>query len=123
MPVGITSLCSEAAKAAPSQPGVQERLHNKLGAAADGPLRDELLDVLRRGADVTFWINGPSGQISKHYLRMAEVVDGRDAVTEALSTADRIGLARVVYGDRLFVVILPDGSVPPVIARVTGPIR
>jgi hypothetical protein len=112
-------ICRQRAAAAPTQPCGQERLHDRVLAAAAGPIRAELLDALQRGADIRLWINGPAADLAKHYGRLDQIVEGRPAVVAALDGDASVGLARVEDGPWQFIVVLPDHG-PPLIARATA---
>ena len=106
--------CGERAALAPDQPCGQERLHDEILAADPGPLRDELVDALRGGADIPLWINGPAVHV-KSYVKL-ENVDDSERIAAMLNATDRIGIARVVSGPREFIIVLP-ATGNPVIAR------
>ncbi|MGW0215807.1 hypothetical protein ACWDXH_15585 [Micromonospora chokoriensis] len=110
--------CRQQAAVAPTWPCGQERLHDRVLAAAAGPLREELLDALRRGAEIKLWINGPAAGLAKHYARLDRIVEGGPALVAALSVNGSVGLARVEHGPWQFVVVLPDKGAP-LIARAT----
>ncbi|WP_142211914.1 hypothetical protein [Streptomyces sp. SLBN-118] len=99
---------------APTEPGVQERLHRRVKDAEPGSLRDALLAALQKGADVRLWINGPADQMVRHYAKLDRIVDGGggEPLGAALRAGGRLGLARVVHGAREFVVFLPEGGAP-----------
>ena len=107
--------CGERAALAPDRPCAQERLHDEILAADPGPLRDELVDALRSGADIALWINGPAMHI-KNYVKLENVIDDSERVAAMLNVTDRIGIARVVSGPREFIIVLP-ATGHPVIAR------
>lgn len=94
---------------------MQERLHDEILAADPGPLRDELVDALRCGADIPLWINGPALRI-KIYAKLENVIHGSERIAAMLNATDRIGIARVVSGPWVFIVVLP-ATGHPVIAR------
>ncbi|MFC7219300.1 hypothetical protein ACFQLX_14140 [Streptomyces polyrhachis] len=109
--------CRQEVETAPTQPCVQERLHGRLLDSAQGEMRDELLTALRRGANVSLWINGPSTDLAKSYARLDELTDGAGPAAEAFASAETIGLANVEHDLWRFLVVLPQGSGSPVIAR------
>ncbi|MFF5054160.1 hypothetical protein ACFY1S_13355 [Micromonospora sp. NPDC000663] len=111
--------CRQRAAAAPTRPCGQERLHDRLLAAAAGPVREDLLDALRRGAEIKPWINGPAASLAKHYAQLDRIVEGSPALIGALSVNGSVGLARVEHGPWQFIVVLPDQG-PPLIARATA---
>ncbi|WP_144056893.1 hypothetical protein [Micromonospora lupini] len=111
--------CRQQAVAAPTQPCGQERLHDRVLAAAAGPRREELLDALRRGAEIKLWINGPAASLAKHYAELDRIVEGSPALIAALSVNGSVGLAKVEHGPWQFIVVLPDHG-PPLIARATA---
>jgi hypothetical protein len=111
--------CQEKAAAAPTERCAGERLHDLALTAAEGPMRDELIDALRQGADITLWINGPAASLAKHYAMLDQIVEGREPVVAALRTNDSIGLARVIHGSWQFIVVLPSKGRPN-IARATA---
>jgi hypothetical protein len=84
--------CREQAAAAATQRS-RERLHDKIVAAAPGPLRDQLLDALRSGAEITIWVNGPAGTVVRQYARLDRIAHGAEAVQALLTSGDRIGIA------------------------------
>ncbi|MCX4825632.1 hypothetical protein OG883_38445 [Streptomyces sp. NBC_01142] len=102
------SECRKAAADAPTEPGVQERLHGRVEVAVPGSLRDELLEALRKGADVRLWVNGPADRMVRHYAELDRIVDGGEPIEAVLRGGGRLGLARVVHGAREFVVFLPE---------------
>jgi hypothetical protein len=110
--------CRQQAAVAPTQSCEQERLHDRVLAAAAGPMREELLDALRRGADIKLWINGPAVSLGKHYARLDRIVEGGPAMVAALGVHGSVGLARAEHGPWQFIVVLPDHG-PPLIARAT----
>lgn len=111
-------VCRERAEAAPNEPCTQERLHDRVLAADPGRLRDELIDALRRGAEVKMWISGPGTGIAKFCGRFDQIVEGGPQVVAAFDTAERVGLARVIGVGWQFVVVLPTNG-RPLIARAT----
>ena len=110
------SECKVRAADAPSEPGVQERLHGRVQDAAPAGLRDELLAALRTGADVRGWINGPADQVVRHYVELDRIVEGGELIAGVLDRGGRLGLAHVVHGAREFVVFLPEDG-PPLVTR------
>ncbi|BCY05400.1 DUF5364 domain-containing protein [Actinoplanes sp. L3-i22] len=102
--------CRQQCEAAPTLPSVQERLHDQVLEAEEGPLHEELLAALLVGADVRLWISGPAAQMAKFYARLDQIVDGRAAVAAALDTGGIAGLARVQYGSWEYIVALPHGG-------------
>jgi hypothetical protein len=104
--------CRERAAAAPTEPGVQERLHDRVRGAVPGRLREELLAALRQGADVTLWINGPAKDLVRHYAQLDRIVEGGEPIEAVVRADERLGLARVVHGTREFVVFLPTDGRP-----------
>ncbi|SOD86408.1 hypothetical protein SAMN06272765_3866 [Streptomyces sp. Ag109_G2-15] len=113
--------CRRQVAAAPSQPSAQERLHDRVVAAAPGSTRDDLLSALRTGAKVVRWINGPSESLAQYYVKLDELRDGAEAVAQALGAAESVGLAQVDDGPWRFTVVLPHDGGRPVVAR--GPQR
>ncbi|MFD6665006.1 hypothetical protein ACFWDK_21905 [Micromonospora chalcea] len=111
--------CRQQAAAAPTRPCAQERLHDRVLATTAGPMREELLDALRRGARIKLWINGPAVSLARHYARLDQIVEGGPAMVAALGVNGSIGLARVEYGPWQFIVVLPDHG-PSRIARATA---
>ncbi|MEU8387300.1 hypothetical protein [Micromonospora sp. NPDC048843] len=111
--------CRQQAAVAPTRPCDQERLYDRVLAAAAGPTRDELLDALHRGAEIKLWINGPAVSLAKHYVQLEHSVEGGPAMVAALSVNRRVGLARVEHGPWQFIVVLPDHGLP-LIARATA---
>ncbi|GGO18493.1 hypothetical protein [Micromonospora parathelypteridis] len=110
--------CRQRAAVAPTQPCGQERLHDQVLAAAVGPMRDDLLDALRRGVEIKLWINGPARGLATHYARLDRIVEGGPALVEALNVDGSVGLARVEQGQWQFIVVLPDHG-PALIGRAT----
>ncbi|MFG2133654.1 hypothetical protein ACGFNV_38645 [Streptomyces sp. NPDC048751] len=104
--------CAELVAEAPSEPGVQERLHDRVRGAAAGPLREELLAALRQGADVGLWINGPTSTLLRHYAQLDRIVEGGEPIEAVVRADRRLGLARVVHGTREFVVFIPEDGRP-----------
>ncbi|MEU9121061.1 hypothetical protein AB0C96_14585 [Streptomyces sp. NPDC048506] len=109
--------CREKAEAAPTEPSGQERLHDRVQAAAQGRVRDDLLAALRKGARVAVWINGPSAALARRYAKLDELTDGAGPVADALDAAAAIGLARVEDGPWRFIVVLPEDGGCPLVAR------
>jgi hypothetical protein len=108
---GACPVCSERAAAAPTVPSAQERLHDKVLAAAPGPLRDRLLDALRRGARITLGVNGPADQVAC-YARPDSITTGAEAVGDLLRSGGRLGVERVSDSSGEFVVVLPEHGAP-----------
>jgi hypothetical protein len=109
--------CGEEALGAPTQPCVQERLLGEIQAAVPGPLREELAEALRKGADVTIWINGPA-HLMAHYAKLDQIVGNGEPAAATLRTAQTAGVARVADRGGEFVVIVPaGGGRPTTIAR------
>ncbi|MFE2550105.1 hypothetical protein ACFXGI_16350 [Streptomyces sp. NPDC059355] len=90
--------CRQAAKDAPTEPCVRERLHERVEAAAAGRIRGELLAALRRGAAVRSWINGPSADLAGFHARLDELTDGAGPAAKAFAAAATAGLAVVEDG-------------------------
>ncbi|MFC4146058.1 hypothetical protein ACFO0M_07310 [Micromonospora mangrovi] len=111
--------CRHRAAVAPTRPCGQERLHERVLTAVAGPMRDELLDALRRGAEIKLWINGPAALLAKHHARLDRIVEGAPPLVAALAVDGPIGLARVEFGPWLFIVVMPDHG-PPLIARAAA---
>ncbi|MFF1870106.1 hypothetical protein [Kitasatospora herbaricolor] len=109
--------CREMAVIAPTEPCAQERLHDRVQAAAQGRTRDDLLAALRKGATVTLWINGPSATLARHHAKLDELTDGAGPVADALDAAATIGLSRVEDCSWRFVVVLPEDGGRPLVAR------
>lgn len=103
--------CREQAAAVPAVPCPQERLHDKVLAAAPGPLRTQLLDALRSGAEITTWITGSASQIAR-YVGSGRITHGREAIDGLLNSGDRIGIARVAQPAGEFLVLLPEREAP-----------
>ncbi|MFF4568962.1 hypothetical protein [Streptomyces sp. NPDC001410] len=82
--------CRRQVAAALPRPSTQERLHDRVLAAAAGSIRDELLD-------------------------------GAEAIAQALGAAEPVGLAQVDDGSWRFTVVLPHDGGRPVVARGTRP--
>jgi hypothetical protein len=80
-------------------------------------MRDELLAALRRGARVRLWINGRSVDLAKFYARIDELTEGAGPAAEAFASAATIGLANVEHDLWRFLVVLPEGDDPPIVAR------
>ncbi|RDS64407.1 hypothetical protein DWC19_16460 [Streptomyces sp. M7] len=80
-------------------------------------MRDELLAALRTGATVRLWINGRSADLAKFYARIDELTEGVGPAAEAFASAATIGLANVEYDLWRFLVVLPEGDAPPIVAR------
>jgi len=108
--------CAAAVAAAPSEPSHQERLHDRVLAAAPSPLRDELLAALRNGAELRLGIVGPAASITRHYARLDQLVEGHDPVAAVLDTAARVAFNEVVDDGGNFVVVQADDA-PPVLGR------
>ncbi|WP_158973274.1 hypothetical protein [Streptomyces griseus] len=104
--------CAALAAEAPSRPGVQERLHERVRCAQPGVLREEVLAALLQGADVKLWINGPSKSLIRHYAQLDRIVEGGEPIEAVVRAGRRLGLARVVHGSREFVVFLPEDDRP-----------
>ncbi|MFI1069608.1 hypothetical protein [Streptomyces puniciscabiei] len=109
--------CRQEAEAAPTQPCVQERLHDRVLDSALSTTRDEVLAALRLGANVRLWINGRSTDLAKFYARLDELTDGAASAAEAFASAATIGLANVEHDLWRFLVVLPEDGGPPIIAR------
>ncbi|WP_424642399.1 hypothetical protein [Embleya sp. AB8] len=105
--------CARRAAAVPTEPGVQERLHRRLEDAVPRPLRDELLELLRRGAEVRLWVDGPAHRIIRYHAELDRIIEGRESTWPLVNARSALGLARVVAADgREFVVFLPEGNIP-----------
>ncbi|WP_265560161.1 hypothetical protein [Streptomyces hygroscopicus] len=113
--------CRRQADAAPAQPSPQERLHDRVRAAAQGRARDDVLAALRKGAKIALWINGPSATLAQHYARLDELTEGAGPAADALEAAAASGLACVEDGSWRFIVVLPENGDRPLVAR--GPRR
>ncbi|WP_431678561.1 hypothetical protein [Kitasatospora sp. KL5] len=109
--------CGQEADASPTQPCIQERLHDRVLESAKGAMRDELLAALRKGANVRLWLNGRSTDLEKFYARLDELTDGAGPAAEAFASAATIGLANVEYDLWRFLVVLPQDGGSPIIAR------
>ncbi len=109
--------CRQRAKAAPTRPCAQERLHDRLQAADPGQARDDLLAALRKVAKVRLWIRGPAASLARHYARLDSLTEGAEPAIEAFNTARTIGLARVEDGDWHFLAVLPEDDSQPLVAR------
>ena len=109
--------CRQRADAAPTQPSAQERLHHLVQAAAPGEARDELLTLLVKGAKVALWLHGPAETLARHYARLDALTEGAGPATEAFGAATTIGLARVESSSWSFLVVLPEDSGRPLVAR------
>ena len=79
--------------------------------AAPGPLRTRLLQVLRSGAEISIWINGPANRIAR-YAHSDRITEGAEAVLDLLASRDRIGVARVAHAAGEFIVVLPRRAAP-----------
>jgi hypothetical protein len=112
-------ICRQQAASAPLKPCVQERLHELVLAADAGPMRESLLDALRQGAEITFWINGPAASLARYYVQLDQIGEGSAAVVAALSTNEPVGLAKVEHRHGQFIVVLPEQE-PPQIAHATS---
>ncbi|WP_345695126.1 hypothetical protein [Kitasatospora terrestris] len=108
--------CREEAESAPTQPCVQERLHDRVLESVRSEIRDELLAALREGANVPVWLNCPS-TVAQHYARLDGLTDGAGPAAEALAAAARPGVANVEHDRWRFLVVLPEDGRPPVVAR------
>lgn len=104
--------CLDEAAKAPTTPSAQERLHGILDGA-EGPLRDELRQALRSGAEIPFWQHGWGRSMIEHFVR-EPIAEGREAVAALAEFESRLSLARVV-AKRRFLVLMPENA-PPVIA-------
>ncbi|MGW2742116.1 hypothetical protein [Streptomyces sp. NPDC001450] len=113
--------CRRQMAAARPRPSTQERLHDRVLAAAPGSTRDDLLSALRTGARVVRWINGPSASLAQHYARGDELCDGAEATARALGAGESVGLAQVDDGPWRYTVVLPHDGGHPVVARGTRP--
>ena len=71
----------------------------------------QLLDVLRSGAQISIWINGPASQIA-HYADCDCITEGAEAVLNLLASRDRIGVARIAHPAGEFIVVLPQRAAP-----------
>lgn len=109
--------CAQHATATPPAASVQERLHSRVVAAAAGPLRDELIDALRQGAQVHPWRMGPAGDSMRDGVRLHEAVEGGPEAAEALRTTGRLETAEVAGDSWRFVVVMPEGSRPVIVRR------
>jgi hypothetical protein len=97
--------CVKAAAEVPAMPSVQERLHDRVLEAQGGPLRNELLAVLRAGAKIRLWVNGDPMDTLRH-------VAGLEQVPEGIREVRRLGVAAVPHDGGEFVVLLPEGGTP-----------
>ncbi|GAA3433927.1 hypothetical protein [Kutzneria kofuensis] len=113
------STCATAAAAAPTEPSAQERLHDRVLAAAASPLRDRVIAALRRGADLRLGITGPAPGVARHYAKLDQVVEGHAALATALDTTGRVTISEVVDPGGNFVIVHADGATP-VIGRRAG---
>lgn len=111
--------CRRLAATAPTLPCGQERLHDLALECPPGPMREELLVALRRGARIRLWIDGPAANMAKFYAPLDRIVEGGPAVVAAIGANQRVGLAMVEHGQWEFVVVLPVNG-PPLIARATA---
>ncbi|MFF7212741.1 hypothetical protein ACFZAU_19710 [Streptomyces sp. NPDC008238] len=109
--------CREKAQAAPTEPCAQERLHDRVQAAAKDGVRDDLLVALRKGARVDLWISGPSEALARDYARLDELTEGAGTVADAVAAASTIGLARVEDDLWRFLVVLPVDGGRPLVSR------
>ncbi|MEU1514619.1 hypothetical protein ABZ490_21060 [Streptomyces sp. NPDC005811] len=98
------------------EPTPEDLLRHRVRGAVPGPLREELLGVLKQGARVGLWVDGRAAELVRRHARPGRIVEGGTLV-EAVVRADwRLGLASVVHGTREFLVFLPqDGR--PFVAR------
>ncbi|MFE1314815.1 hypothetical protein [Streptomyces sp. NPDC058755] len=113
--------CRRQVAAALPRPSTQERLHDRVLAAAAGSIRDDLLCALRSGAKVFRWINSPFASPAQHYVQIDELLDGAEAIAQALGAAEPVGLAQVDDGSWRFTVVLPHDGGRPAVARGTRP--
>ncbi|MFJ7248887.1 hypothetical protein ACIQWA_31065 [Kitasatospora sp. NPDC098652] len=107
--------CQHLAATAPSRPGVQERLHERVLDAAEGPLRTDLLAALRRGAPVPRWLNGPADFLVSH-AGLDELTEGAAPAAAAFG-AHTLSLALAEDGPWRYLVVLPHDGTAPLLAR------
>ncbi|MEU4115490.1 hypothetical protein AB0F71_13455 [Kitasatospora sp. NPDC028055] len=112
--------CQHLAATAPPRPGVQERLHERVLDAAEGPLRTDLLAALRRGAPVPTWLDGPADSLAPH-AGLDELTEGAAPAAAAFATARTLALALAEDGPWRYLVVLPHDGTAPLLAR--GPRR
>jgi hypothetical protein len=110
-------LCVEAARAAPTVPSGQERLHDRIGEAESGVHRASLLDALRRGTPIDLWVNGPSDQMGRFYAELDSMAEGAAAARSVLESNDRVGIAKMSVDQTRYVIVLPVSG-PPAIATL-----
>jgi hypothetical protein len=118
---GACPRCRDLAAAAPTVPSTQEKLHDLVLTAAPGPHREQLLHILRRGAQIRSWINMSQLHVG-HYLDIGSLTDGAQQVTDlfaALAPGHQLSIARVPHHAGEFVVILPEQE-PALIARAAA---
>ncbi len=108
--------CVRQAAAAPTRPCAQERLHGLVLCSAAGPVRDDLLAALCRGAEIDLWIGGSGTTMRRHYAEVDRVVEGHAAVARALGVEEHVGLAVVIDEPWRYVVVTPLAG-PPVVGR------
>ena len=105
------SSCRDEAAKAPTQPCVQEKLHNVLNGV-EGPLCEELREALRAGAKVPFWVTGSAASMMKHYVMLEQNVDGREEAASIEDFNGGLGVARVATAKRRFLVLIPEDATP-----------
>ncbi|MGW8761103.1 hypothetical protein ACWGN5_01245 [Streptomyces sp. NPDC055815] len=69
------------------------------------------------GAEIRWWISGPSVDLAKSYERLHELTHGSGPAAEAFAAAETIGMANVQDGHERFLVVLPADGGRPVVAR------
>ena len=94
------------------EPSGQERLHDML-EPAEGSLPDELRRLLRAGAYVGPWIAGLSQTLARHVVS-DQIIEGADAMHQALAAGGVIELVWAKDGGRRFLVLAPRGGTPVV---------
>jgi hypothetical protein len=115
------TVCSERLAAIPPRQSPQELLYNEITASAPGPLRDELVEALKRGAEVSPWVMDAAADRIRSSARLHEAIEGGPEAESALRTTDRAGMAEVVHGEWRFVVIMPKDSTPVIVRRTARP--
>ena len=109
--------CREEAARTPREPepSSQEQLHGMLDLV-EGPLRDELRGLLRAGAHVGPWIGGHPQTLTRNHVVFDEIVEGADAMRQALAVEGPIELIWAGEGGRKFLVVVPRDGSPPTVA-------
>ncbi|MGI5180985.1 hypothetical protein ACQEVZ_32210 [Dactylosporangium sp. CA-152071] len=109
--------CAARSAATPPRQTAQERLHRLVAAADAGPLRDDLLEALRNGAQVNPWVVGVSADRARSSTRLHEAIEGRDQASAALDAGGTFQLAEVATDACRFVAIIPTDARPVIVRR------